>query len=192
MVFTPSDKEMYPEGFSTEVKVSGPIVEELCAPFRPGHFNGVATVVLKLLNVVQPHHLYLGQKDAQQAVLLKKVIRDLGLEVKAVICPIVREHDGLAMSSRNKRLDIPGRRAASVLYRALKAGKSVVNLGETNTKKVLAEVTKVILSEHRVRLQYLQAVDPQTLTPVEKIKSGTLIALAAYLDKVRLIDNIIV
>lgn len=192
LVFTPSDKEMYPDGFSTEVSVKGPILEGLCAPFRPGHFDGVATVVLKLLNIVRPDKLYLGQKDAQQAVLLKKVIEDLNMKVQAVICPIVREHDGLAMSSRNKRLTLSGRRAAPILYRALKVGKSVVQLGETNPKKVLAEVTKVIVSEQKVRIQYLEAVDSKTLEPVSKVKPGTMLALAAYLDTIRLIDNIVI
>jgi len=191
LVFTPSDVEMYPKGFSTQLVVSGPIVEGLCAPHRPGHFNGVATVVVKLLNVVQPTKLYLGQKDAQQAVMLKKVIQDLDLEVEAVICPIVREHDGLAMSSRNQRLSLEGRKTAPVLYRALKVGKSIVDLGETNSGKVIEEVKKVIEDERKIKLQYLEAVDSESLEPVTKIKPGTMLALAAYLENVRLIDNIV-
>ena len=190
LVFTPSDKEMYPEGFSSQVQVSGSLVQGLCAPFRPGHFNGVATVVVKLLGAVQPTRLYLGQKDAQQAAVLKQVIQDLNLDVEAVICPIVREPDGLAMSSRNKRLTPEGRKIAPLLYRSLKVGKSMATLGETDVKKVLTEVKKVISEERKVKLQYLEAVDAQTLQPVRQIKPGTMLALAAHLDNVRLIDNI--
>jgi len=143
-----------------------------------------------LLGAVQPTRLYLGQKDAQQAAVLKQVIQDLNLDVEAVICPIVREPDGLAMSSRNKRLTPEGRKIAPLLYRSLKVGKSMATLGETDVKKVLTEVKKVISEERKVKLQYLEAVDAQTLQPVRQIKPGTMLALAAHLDNVRLIDNI--
>ncbi len=192
LVFTPSDKEMYPKGFSTEIKVTGPLVAGLCAPYRPGHFDGVATVVVKLLGVVQPNRLYLGQKDAQQAAMLKKVTSDLNMDVETVICPIVREQDGLAMSSRNKRLTLEGRQIAPVLYRALRVGKSLVDLGQTDAKKTITEIKKVISEKRKVKLQYLEAVNSETLEPVTKIRSGTLLALAAYLDNVRLIDNIVI
>lgn len=191
-VFTPSDKEMYPPGFSTSMEVKGPSVAGLCAPFRPGHFNGVAVVVVKLLGAVLPDRLYLGQKDAQQVAVLKQVIRDLNIAVETVVCPIVREHDGLAMSSRNQRLTLEGRKTAPVLYRALKVGKSIVDLGESGPEKVIGEIKKVIADERTVKLQYLEAVHPETLEPVKEIKKGTMIALAAYLDNVRLIDNIII
>jgi pantoate--beta-alanine ligase len=191
LLFTPSDKEMYPEGFSTAVEVKGPLVAGLCAPFRPGHFNGVATVVVKLLGAVQPHRLYLGQKDAQQAAVLRQVIADLNLPVEAVICPIVREPDGLAMSSRNQRLTHAGRKIAPVLYKALKVGKTIVDLGEMDPVRVLAEIKKVIKEERQVKLQYLEAVNARTLQPVTRMQPGTLIALAAFLDDVRLIDNIL-
>ncbi len=190
-VFTPGDKVMYPEGFSSQVMVKGPLVSGLCAPFRPGHFDGVATVVAKLLGAVQPTRLYLGQKDAQQAILLRQVIRDLNLDVETVICPIVREFDGLAMSSRNVRLTPEGRRIAPVLYRALKVGKSIFDLGETHADKVLAEMKKVIREEKKVKLQYLEAVETGLLQPVEQLKPGSLLALAAFVDNVRLIDNLI-
>jgi pantoate--beta-alanine ligase len=191
LVFTPSDAGMYPKGFATKLVLSGPLVRGLCAPFRPGHFDGVATIVVKLLGSVQPTRLYLGQKDAQQAAILRQVIRDLDMDVEAVIRPTVREHDGLAMSSRNKRLTLEGRKTAPVLYKALKVGKSIVDLGETRSGKVLDEIKKVIAGEKKVKLQYLEAVDPGTLEPVTKIRPGTMLALAAYLDNVRLIDNII-
>jgi pantoate--beta-alanine ligase len=191
LVYTPTNKEMYPKGFSTDVKVKGALVEGLCAPFRPGHFDGVATVVVKLLGAVQPDRLYLGQKDAQQAAVLKRVIADLDIATQTVVCPIVREHDGLAMSSRNQRLTLEGRKIAPILYRALKVGKSIVDLGETSAEKVLGEIKKVITDERKVKLQYLDAVHAESLEPVWEIKPGTMIALAAYLDNVRLIDNII-
>ena len=190
-LFTPGDKVMYPEGFSTKITVSGPLTQTLCAPFRPGHFDGVATVVVKLLEAVKPTRLYLGQKDAQQAILLRQVIQDLNVNVETVICPIVREHDGLAMSSRNARLSPEGRRAAPALYRALKVGKSIFDLGETSAKKVLGEIRKVLREEKRVKPQYLEAVETKSLRPVEQLKPGSLLAVAAYLDNVRLIDNII-
>ena len=192
-LYTPSDKEMYPEDYSTLVKITGPLTQVLCAPHRPGHFDGVATVVVKLLNAVQPTRLYLGQKDAQQAAILKKVIKDLAMDVQAIVCPIVREHDGLAMSSRNQRLTPEGRKVAPVLHKALKVGKSVVDLGETSTEKTLEEIRKVIHEERKVKLQYLEAVDVETLQPLNRVKPGnTLLALAAYVDNVRLIDNMVV
>ncbi len=191
-VFTPSDKEMYPAGFSTSVEVKGPLVQGLCAPFRPGHFNGVATVVVKLLGAVMPDRVYLGQKDAQQLAVLRQVIKDLNMDIETIGCPTVREHDGLAMSSRNQGLTLEGRKTAPVLYKALKVGKSIVELGEGNPEKVLEEIRKVIEDEKSVKIQYLEAVDAETLVPVKQIKPGTMIALAAYLDNVRLIDNIVV
>jgi pantoate--beta-alanine ligase len=191
LVFTPSDKEMYPEGFSSTVKVEGSLVQGLCATYRPGHFDGVATVVVKLLGAVYPTRLYLGQKDAQQAAMLRQVIVDLNIGTETVICPIVREYDGLAMSSRNKRLTLTGRRIAPVLYKSLKVGKSLFDLGEVETSKVLSEVKKIIQEEKTVKLQYLEAVNSQTLQPVSKIEKGTMLALAAFIDDVRLIDNIV-
>jgi pantoate--beta-alanine ligase len=192
LVFTPSDKEMYPAGFATTVKVAGSLVRGLCAAYRPGHFDGVSTVVAKLLGAVYPTRLYLGQKDAQQAAILRQMIIDLDMGVETVICPIVREYDGLAMSSRNKRLTLEGRKIAPVLYKALKVGKSVFELGEVETAKVLSEIKKIIQEEKSVKLQYLEAVDSKTLAPVEKIEKGTMLALAAFIDEVRLIDNIII
>jgi pantoate--beta-alanine ligase len=192
VVFTPSDQDMYPNGFAIKMEITGTLVSGLCAPHRPGHFNGVVTVVVKLLNLVVPDRLYLGQKDAQQAAILKKAVEDLNIGVETVVCPIVRESDGLAMSSRNHRLTPEGRKSAVVLFRALKVGKSIVDLGESDAGKVLDEIRKVVESERNVRLQYLEAVDAKTLQPMEEIKPGTLLALAAYLDNVRLIDNIVV
>ncbi|HUO57244.1 MAG TPA: pantoate--beta-alanine ligase, partial [bacterium] len=184
LVFTPSDKEMYPKGYATDVKVKGPLVAGLCAPFRPGHFDGVATVVVKLLGAVQPDRLYLGQKDAQQLAVLRQVVLDLNIDTEVVGCPIVRERDGLAMSSRNTRLSLAGRKIAPVLYKALKVGKSVYELGENETEKVLVEIKKVIKDERKVKLQYLEAVDAVTLEPVQELGPGTMLALAAHLENV--------
>jgi pantoate--beta-alanine ligase len=184
---------MYPKGFNTRVSVGGTLLENLCAPFRPGHFEGVATVVVKLVNAVQPNRLYLGQKDVQQAIILQRVLRDLDFDLKVRICPIVREPDGLAMSSRNKNLSLEGRAVAPVFYKALKVGKSIVDLGETDAEKVLDEIKNVIQDERSVKLQYLEAVHLESLSLLRVIEPGkTLIALAAYLDNVRLIDNIVV
>lgn len=191
LVFTPSDREMYPKGFSAGVKVQGPLVTGLCAPYRPGHFDGVATVVVKLLGSVEPDILYLGQKDAQQVAVLKQVIKDLNIDSRVVVCPIVREHDGLAMSSRNTRLSLEARKIAPVLYKALKVGKSIYELGEVDAEKVMDEVKKVIKDERKVKLQYLEAVDAETLESLSKLRPGAMLALAAHLDNVRLIDNIL-
>jgi len=191
-VYTPSNKEMYPEGFSTEVQVTGPLVKGLCAPFRPGHFDGVATVVVKLLGATLPTRLYLGQKDAQQVAVLKRVVRDLDLEVEVVACPTVREKDGLAMSSRNLRLSEKGRALAPVLYRGLRAGRGQALSGKRDARTVLAVVRRTISREREVKLQYLEVVERDSLRPVKRVGSGTMIALAAHLENVRLIDNIIV
>jgi pantoate--beta-alanine ligase len=189
-VFTPSDDVFYPEGFSTRLKVEGPLVKGLCAPFRPGHFDGVATVVAKLLGVVMPDKLYLGQKDFQQVAVLRQMVKDLHLPVEVVSCPTVREKDGLAMSSRNTRLSPDGRRAAVVLSKALRVGKSMFDLGTRNSKELLTRVRAVIADEKRVKLQYLEAVHPDNLSPVVMAEAGTVLILAAFVDDVRLIDNL--
>jgi pantoate--beta-alanine ligase len=190
-VFTPSDESFYPEGFSTKLKVEGPLVSGLCAVHRTGHFDGVATVVVKLLGVVLPDRLYLGRKDYQQAAVLRRVAADLNLPVEVVTCPTVRESDGLAMSSRNSMLSPDGRRTAAALYRALRVGQGVFALGERDAKALLAKVRAVLEEEKKVKLQYLEAVHPDTLQPVESLKEGVVLALAAYVDEVRLIDNLI-
>jgi len=191
-VYTPSNKGMYPEGYSAEVKVTGALVGGLCAPFRPGHFDGVATVVVKLLGATLPTRLYLGQKDAQQVAVLKRVVRDLDMEVAVVACPTVREKDGLAMSSRNLRLSQKGRAIAPVLYRGLRAGRARALSGKSDPRGVLDAVRRVIVREGEVRLQYLEAVEKDSLRPVKRVGRGAMIALAAHLENVRLIDNIIV
>jgi pantoate--beta-alanine ligase len=193
VAFIPNDRVMYPKGYSTKISVSGPLLLNLCAPFRPGHFEGVATAVVKLVHAVEPTRLYLGQKDAQQAVILRRVLSDLDLDVETVLCPIVREPDGLALSSRNKNLTLEGRAAAPILYKALRVGKSIVDLGETKAEKVTGKIKEVIKDERRIKIQYLEAVHAETLETLRRVEPGkTLIALAAFLDNVRLIDNIVV
>lgn len=191
-VFTPEDAVMYPPGFSTRVRVEGPLVQGLCAPHRPGHFEGVATVVARLLGLVRPHRLYLGWKDYQQYRVLERMVRDLALPVQVVGCPTVRESDGLACSSRNLRLTPEGRAAAAAIYRALKVGQSMIQLGETSPKVVLEKIREVLREEKDIKIQYVEAVDAETLSPKEALGPGTLLACAVLIDGVRLIDNIVV
>jgi pantoate--beta-alanine ligase len=193
IVFTPSYAEMYPNGFSTLIHISGPIVHGLCAPFRPNHFNGVATVVLKLLHIVHPTHLFLGQKDAQQVAVIKKILQDLNWNTQVVVCPTLREADGLALSSRNKRLSASSRKFASKLFESLYCGKKCAQSGEKNVLTVLNLIRDKIRQEPRIHIQYLEVVHKDTLQPLQKIQpQKTMIAIAATIDNVRLIDNIIV
>jgi pantoate--beta-alanine ligase len=190
-VFTPTEGSLYEDLFATKIKVEGPLVKGLCGAYRPGHFDGVATVVVKLLGVVQPDRMYLGQKDYQQAAVLKRVTTDLNLPVELRVCETVREPDGLAMSSRNLRLTPEGHRAALALYRGLKVGRGIFDLGETDSDKILRKVKDMVGDEKKVKLQYLEAVHPETLREVEIAMPGTVLALAAFVDEVRLIDNLI-
>jgi pantoate--beta-alanine ligase len=189
LVWTPSVADMYPDGFATTVHVAG-LDRTLCGPFRPGHFDGVTTVVLKLLNVVQPDRLLLGQKDAQQAAIVGRMIADLDLPVGLTVVPTVREKDGLAMSSRNRYLTDEERRAAPALYAALSAGAALVRRGERRSAVVLAAVRERLTAEPLFRPQYLELVDGATLQPVERLERPALLAAAAFLGRARLIDNI--
>ena len=172
IIFCPSVREMYPAGFSTYVTEQR-LTNCMCGLSRPGHFRGVTTVVLKLFNIVQPDIAFLGQKDYQQALVIKKMTRDLNLPVKVIIVPTVRDPDGLALSSRNKYLGLEERRRALALYRTLKG------------KKVVSRVAGI-------KLDYFIAVDKDTLTPVSRKRKGTLMAIAGRVGKTRLIDNIII
>ncbi len=189
-VFAPSVAAMYPAGFATRIDVTGPLVARLCAPHRPGHFSGVATVVVKLFEAVRPHVAVFGQKDAQQAAVLGRVVRDLDLPVRLVVHPIVREPDGLAMSSRNAYLAPADRAAAPVLYAALRAGREAVLRGERRPARVLAAARRVLARQPRVRLQYLDLVNAKTLAPVTAARGPLLLAVAAFLGPARLIDNL--
>jgi pantoate--beta-alanine ligase len=191
ILFHPSAEDFYPEGFCTSVRVKE-LDNKLCGKSRPGHFEGVCTVVMKLLNVVRPHRVYLGQKDAQQAIILARMIRDMEMDVKVRVCPIVRERDGLAMSSRNVYLSPRQREQAPGLYRALKAGAHAVAGGETDP----AAVRRAMIAELRryplVKLDYLEVVDPSNLETPRRLEGRTLLAGAVWLGKTRLIDNLVV
>lgn len=190
LVFVPSVAEMYPPGAKTHVDVSD-LSTKLDGGSRPGHFRGVATVVCKLFEIVRPDRAYFGQKDAAQGALLRKMVRDLDMDVEIVACPIVREPDGLAMSSRNAYLNAEQRRQALVLSGSLQKVKSAVDAGEQNVR-ALAEIgVQVITSEPAAKLDYFVIVDPGTLEPVERVSPGTLVAVAAWVGTTRLIDNIV-
>ena len=192
LVFAPTAAEMYPSGrIGTKVD-PGPIGEIAEGLYRPGHFAGVATVCVKLFNIVQPDRVYLGQKDAQQVAVLRQVVADLNLPVELVACPTVREEDGLAMSSRNRRLSPEGRHAATVLHRALELARELVEGGETSSEEIKTAAREVIAGQSEVGLQYLDVVDHLTFRPVDRVASGSLVIVAAFVGPVRLIDNVAV
>jgi pantoate--beta-alanine ligase len=189
VLFAPKVETMYPPGAKTIVEVQG-LSERLDGRSRPGHFKGVTTVVAKLFNIVQPDLAFFGQKDAAQVAIIRRMVRDLNIDVQIVVCPIVREADGLAMSSRNAYLDPQQRKQALVLYRALTRVHFLVDKGERDVT-VLVEAGKQVISEEPgARLDYLEIVDPETLEPVGDLKRGALVAVAAWVGATRLIDNI--
>ncbi len=188
LLFAPTVEEMYPPGFCTWVEVTG-LQDVLCGRSRPGHFRGVATVVLKLFNLVQPDIAYFGQKDAQQARIIRQMVRDLNVPVEIRVCPIVREPDGLAMSSRNAYLSPEQRRQATVLYRALCAAHELVKQGERDAGRVREHMLQVIATVPEAVLDYAEIVDPETLQPVQQINAPVLAALAVKIGPARLIDN---
>ncbi len=191
LVFTPSDAVMYPPGFQTMVTVA-----ELSRPLegssRPTHFQGVATIVAKLFHIIQPTRAYFGQKDAQQAVVLRQMVRDLNFNVEMVICPIVREADGLALSSRNKYLTPEQRQAATVLSRALNRAKNAYANGERDGRILRRIMRETITAEPLARLDYVSAADPATLQELKEVKEGVLLSTAVFFGKTRLIDNILI
>lgn len=191
-VFTPDDGEMYPDGFSTSVDV-GDIGKILCGASRPGHFNGVATVVAKFFNIVMPDKAYFGQKDYQQAVIVKKLVKELNLDIDIIVCPTVREPDGLAMSSRNIYLSQEERRAAAVLYRTLRrAEELIIHRGLKEASYIKGEMVKLMKSESHVNIDYVALVNPRNIETVKKIELPVVICLAVKIGDTRLIDNIIV
>jgi pantoate--beta-alanine ligase len=188
LLFAPTPHEMYPEGFSTYVDVSG-LGDHLCGASRPGHFRGVATVVLKLFNIVLPDVAFFGQKDAQQARIIQQMAHDLNLLLRIKVLPTVREHDGLAMSSRNRFLDPQQRASAVSLYRALEKAKTLVAAGETSAARIEAMLTQEIVSTPGAKLDYARVVDALTLQPIDSLQRPALAALAVYFGTTRLIDN---
>lgn len=190
-IFYPSVKEMYPEDFKTVVSVKK-ITEIMCGKSRSGHFDGVATVVLKLFNIVNPDRAYFGQKDAQQLAVIKQMVKDLNLDVEIIPCPIVREQDGLAMSSRNVYLSEEERKSAAVLYRALNLAKEMIEKGEKDVFVIKRAMEEMILKEKHTKIDYIEFVNSDTFEVVSKVEGKILIALAVFVGKARLIDNIVV
>ena len=190
-VLLPPPEEVYPPGFVTSVTLSGPVVERLEGARRPGHFAGVATVVTKLCNIVQPTHAYFGQKDAQQVAVVRRFVADLNLPVTLVIGPIIRESDGLAMSSRNVYLTPPERAAATVLRRALLAGQATIAAGESSADAVRAAMRAVIAAEPLAALDYADVAHPDTFAPLDTVAPPALLALVAQVGKPRLLDNFV-
>jgi pantoate--beta-alanine ligase len=190
-VFNPSVEEMYPVPQLTFTEVTR-VSERLCGASRPGHFQGVATVVLKLFNVVQPDRAYFGEKDMQQLAVIRRMVRDLNLPVTVVGVPTVRESDGLALSSRNQYLNPEQRKAAPALYRALQEGEKVVRGGEKDSARVRETALKVLRQEPSIKVEYLEIVDPEEIQPVTTIEGPVRIAAAIWLGSTRLIDNVVV
>jgi pantoate--beta-alanine ligase len=187
-VFVPSVAEMYPEGASAFVEVEG-ITEVLEGAHRPGHFRGVATVVAKLLHIVQPHRAYFGRKDAQQLAVIRRLVRDLHLDVEIVPMPTVREPDGLAMSSRNAYLAPPGRQAALVLSRALRRAQELFAGGERDGERLREAMRDVIAQEPLARVDYVSVADTETLRELDRLEGAALASLAVRIGTIRLIDN---
>jgi pantoate--beta-alanine ligase len=190
-MFLPKVEEMYPANFSTYVKVRD-LSAKMCGVSRPVHFEGVTTVVLKLFHIVDPHFAYFGQKDAQQLIIIRRMVADLNLDVEIVRLPIVREADGLATSSRNAYLSEEERKAATVLYRALQYAKQVIEKGERKSKTIIKEMREIIEKEPLAQIDYISITDMVELKELKTLKGKALIALAANFGTTRLIDNIIV
>lgn len=190
LLFAPSVEEMYPAGAVTWVTVEG-LSDKLDGRSRPGHFRGVTTVVAKLFHVVEPDAAFFGQKDAAQVAIIRRMVRDLNLSVEIVVCPIVREPDGLAMSSRNTYLDPEQRKRALVLHRSLMRIQKLAEAGEREAAKLVAAGREEFAQDPSVRLDYLEIVHPDTLDPVKDIFGGALAAVAAFVGNTRLIDNLL-
>jgi pantoate--beta-alanine ligase len=190
IVFMPSNDEMYPKEYNSWVEVKD-VTEELEGAMRPGHFRGVTTVVNKLFNIIEPTRAYFGQKDAQQAVVIKKMVKDLNMNLEVVLCPTVREEDGLAMSSRNTYLNKEQRKAASVIYRALMLAKSMVEKGEKDAGKLRLEMTELIQKETSANIEYISVAHNDTLKEMHRLKLPALVSMAVKFGKTRLIDNIL-
>lgn len=190
LIFNPEPCEMYGEDFYTYVNMNV-LTEDLCGITRPIHFKGVCTVVNKLFNIVQPDNAYFGQKDAQQLAIIKQMVQDLNMPLEVHGCPIIREADGLAKSSRNTYLNTEERQSALVLSKAIKLGEDLVKNGERNCSKILTSMIELISSEPLAKIDYVKIVDLKTIQPVDTIEKPILCAIAVYIGKTRLIDNFI-
>jgi len=190
IVFMPPEKEIYPPGFNTWVEVKG-VTDRLEGASRPGHFRGVATVVNKLFNIVQPAKAYFGQKDAQQVIVVKKMVADLNMNLEIVVVPTVREPDGLAMSSRNVYLNPEEHKAATVLYQSLRLAQEMFSKGEKNAERIRKAMIALIRKEPLAAIDYVSIADPETVEELDAIRPGALASLAVKIGKTRLIDNLI-
>ena len=190
LLWIPTVEIMYPQGYQTWVEVET-MTRPLEGSMRPGHFKGVTTVVAKLFNAVQPHKAYFGQKDAQQAAVLRQMVRDLNFPLEIVVCPTSREPDGLAMSSRNVYLDPEQRKAATILFRSLRAAKEMYESGERNAEKIRGKMKEVLAGEPRAEPQYVSCADYDTLEELDEIKGKALLSMAVFFGKTRLIDNFV-
>jgi pantoate--beta-alanine ligase len=191
VVFAPSVEDMYPGGAVTWVAVEG-MSDRLCGRSRPGHFRGVTTVVSKLFHIIEPDAAFFGQKDAAQVAIIRRMVRDLNMPVSIEVCPIIREPDGLALSSRNAYLNPNERKSALVLYRSLRRTQELFDRGERNTVKLIAAGKQEFVKEPSARLDYFDIVEPDSLDSIPAISKRALIAVAAYVENTRLIDNIVV
>ena len=190
LIFNPEPSEMYYDDCEAYVNINS-LSDELCGKSRPIHFKGVCTVVSKLFNIVKPDRAYFGQKDAQQLAIIKRMVRDLNFDVQIVGCPIIREEDGLAKSSRNTYLSSEERKAALILSKAVKLGEDMAKNGENDAEKIVSKMKELINTEPMARIDYVEAVDAISIKPVKKMDGAVLVAMAVYIGKTRLIDNFI-
>jgi len=191
IIFYPQANDIYPQGYKTYVDVED-LSKVLCGKFRPGHFKGVATVVTKLFNIVNPDIAYFGQKDAQQAIIIQRMAKDLNMPIRIKVVPTVREKDGLALSSRNVYLSKSERKDAVVLYQALNLARDLIKQGNKNSFSIIRKVKQLINKKKSVKIQYISILDLKDLKTLARIKGKALVALAVWLGKTRLIDNLIV
>ncbi|ODS29875.1 MAG: pantoate/beta-alanine ligase [Candidatus Scalindua rubra] len=190
LVFAPGTKELYPEGFCTYV-TQDKLTDSLCGRLRPGHFNGVTTIVTKLFNIIKPDRAYFGQKDYQQTVVIKRLVADLNMDIDVRVLPIVRDEDGLAISSRNKRLNPEERQNALCIYSSLSKAKSVFASNIKDSKEIIEEMTSIIKKTKNIKIDYVSIVDPNTLENVSSINGKAVATVAVWIGNTRLIDNII-
>ncbi len=188
LIFHPEKEEMYFEDFSSYVDING-LSDELCGKSRPIHFRGVCTVVTKLFNIVNPDRAYFGEKDAQQLAIIRRFVRDLNIDIEIIGCPIIREEDGLAKSSRNTYLSKEERQAALILSQSLNLAKDAINSGEGNSSVVIDIISNSIKKEPLAKIDYIEVVDSLSMKPVKTIEKSVLVAIAVYIGKTRLIDN---
>ena len=190
LIFCPSASEMYDANFNSYVNVNG-LTDALCGKKRPGHFKGVCTVVTKLFNITQPDRAYFGQKDAQQLAVIQRMVSDLNIDIEIIGCPIVRESDGLAKSSRNSYLSPQERLAAICLYQSIECAQQLIQAGEKSVQTILTAMQNIINAQPLAKIDYIEFVDYTTLTEVDRLNQDSLCALAVYIGKTRLIDNFI-